>query len=52
MISGLDLRYWSQNSNIGSDFKAHPVLATYDIRNVQDVIADIRADIGDNIRIY
>ena len=51
-ISGLDLRYQSQNSDIGSDFKAYPVLATYDIRDVPDVVADIRADIGDNIRIY
>ena len=33
-------------------FKAYPALATYDVRDVPDVIADIRADIGDNIRIY
>jgi hypothetical protein len=28
------------------------LLATYDIRDVPDVVAEIRADIGDNIRIY
>jgi hypothetical protein len=43
-ISGFDLRYRSQNSDIGSDFKAYPVLATYNIRDVPDVVADIRAD--------
>jgi hypothetical protein len=32
--------------------KAYPVLPTYDIRDVLDVVADIRADIRDNIRIY
>ncbi len=37
---------------VGSDFKAYPVLATYDIRDVPDVVADIRADIDYDIRIY